>query len=158
AIEKAITPMHEWLAIDVFVILGEVESPLQGFVDDPTIVLAGQPQLGLHSSAEQRASKLVQSFAFNNYSGRWPGECFGIADRDAHVFEPQGLERLEPEHVTDHRSGQVRDRTWLKQIKIVSYVCEILILRPGDRIDAKRFCPIAVARRQPVCPNDGPSR
>jgi hypothetical protein len=41
-------------------------------------------------------------------------ERLDVDRRDAHVFEPQRLERLEAEHVADDRRGQVRDRAFLE--------------------------------------------
>ena len=42
AIEEALAPMHEWLRVDVLVVLGEVEPALQRLVHDASVVAAGQ--------------------------------------------------------------------------------------------------------------------
>ena len=57
--QEPIPPPHERLAVDVLVVLGEVEATAERFVDHPPIVARGEPELGLDGGAEQRAAVLV---------------------------------------------------------------------------------------------------
>ena len=84
------------------------------------------------------------------------GERLDVGDRDAHVFQPQRLERLEAEHVADDRRGEVRDRAFLKQVDVVGDVGDVLARRARDRIDAIGFGLIVLVRREPVGPDHRP--
>ena len=83
---------------------------MQRLVDDAAVVLARQAELGLDRGAEQRAAELVQVLALHHDAVRRALEGLDVGDRDAHVLEPQRLERLEAEDVADDRGGQVGDR------------------------------------------------
>ena len=64
--QKAIAPAHERLAVDVLVVLGEVEPAAQRLVDHAAIVAGGKAQLGLDRGAQQRTSELVQVLALHH--------------------------------------------------------------------------------------------
>ena len=103
AIQEAVAPMHEGLRVDVLVVLGEVEAAFQRLIDHAAVVAAGKAELRLHGGAEQRPAELVEPLALDHDAGRRPLEGLHIGDRQAHVLEPQRLQRLEAEHVADDR-------------------------------------------------------
>ena len=132
AVEEAVAPMHERLRVDVLVVLGEVEPALQRLVDDAPVVAAGEAELRLDGRAEQRPAELVEPLALDDDAGRRTLERLHVGDGQAHVLEPQRLQRLEAEHVADDRRRQVGDRARLEQVEIVGDIGEILALpRPA---------------------------
>ena len=127
--------MHEGLRVDVLVVLGEIEPALQRLVDDAAVVAAGQAELRLDGRAEQRPAELVQALALDDDAGRRALEGLQIGDGNAHVLQPQRLQRLEAEHVADDRGGEIGDRARLEQIEVIGDIGEILRLarRAPDR-------------------------
>ena len=158
AVQEAIAPVHERLRVDVLVVLREVETALQRFVNDAPVVLAGQAELGLHGRAEQRPAEFVEPLALDDDARRRPCERLHVGDRETHVLEAQRLERLEAEHVADDRCGQIRDRAGLEQIEVVGDVREVLAGRARHGLDPVGLGAIAFARGEPVCPHDRPGR
>ncbi len=158
AVEVAVAPVHERLRVDVLVVLGEVEPALQRLVDHPAVVAAGEPELGLHRGAEQRPPVAVQPLALDNDPGGRALEGLHVGDRQAHVLEPERLQRLEAEHVADDRGGQVGDRARLEEVEVVGNVGEILTRRVRHRIDPVGLRAVLVRRGQPVGPDHGPGR
>ncbi len=118
-IAVAIAPAHEGLRVDVLVVLGEVEPSPQRLVDDASVVLGREAELGLDGCPEQRAPVLVEHLALHHDPVRGALEGLDVVGRDAHVLEPQRLERLEAEDVSDDRGGQVRDRSLLEEVDVV---------------------------------------
>jgi hypothetical protein len=51
AVEEAVAPAHEGLAVDVLVVLGEVQPAAQRLVDDAAVVARRESQLGLGGGA-----------------------------------------------------------------------------------------------------------
>ena len=131
AVEEAVAPVHERLRVDVLVVLGEIEAALQRLVDDAAVVLAREPELGLDGRAEQRPAELVEPLALDHDAGRRSLEGLHVGDREAHVLEPQRLQRLEAEHVADDRGRQVGDRARLEQVEVIGDIGEILAGRVG---------------------------
>ncbi len=158
AVEEAVTPVHEGLGVDVLVILGEVEAALQGFVNDTTVVLARQAKFRFDRGSEERASEFVEPLAFDHDAGRGPIESLHVRDREAHVLEPQRLERLEAEDIADDRGAQVRDRPGLEEVEIVSDVGEVLTGRARNRFDLVGLGAVTVAGREPIRPHHRPGR
>ncbi|MGF6702207.1 hypothetical protein OKW38_006884 [Paraburkholderia sp. MM5496-R1] len=159
--QEAVAPVHERLRVDVLVVLQKIEAAAQAFVDHPSIVFARQTELRLDRGAEQRPAILVEPFALDDDAGRRPLKRLQIRDGNAHVFEPQCLQRLEAEHVADDRRGQVRDRALFEQIEFVSDIREVLRLvgaRHRHRLDAIRLRAIHVAGGEPVGPHHRPRR
>ena len=90
------------------------EPALQRLVDHAAVIAAGQAELGLDGGAQQRAAELVQSLALDHDAGGRPLEGLDIGDGNAHVLQPQRLQRLEAEDVADDRGGQIGDRARLR--------------------------------------------
>ena len=126
AVEEAVAPMHEGLRVDVLVVLGEVEPALQRLVDDAAVVAAREAELRLDGRAEQRAAELVEPLALDDDAGGRALEGLHVGDGQAHVLEPQRLQRLEAEDVADDRGGEVGDRARLEQVEVVGDVGEVL--------------------------------
>ena len=156
AVEEAVAPVHERLRVDVLVVLGEVEPALQRLVDDAPVVAAREAELRLDGRAEQRSAEFVEPLALDDDAGRRALERLHIGDRQAHVLEPQRLQRLEAEHVADDRGGEVGDRARLEQVEVVGDVGEILPLRARHRIDAEALAAVFLAGGQAVGPDHRP--
>ena len=157
-VEEAVAPAHEGLGVDVLVVLEEVESALEPFVDDAAIVLSREPELGLDGGAEQRPPELVEPLALHHHAGGRTLEGLEVRHRDAHVLQPQRLDGLEAEDVADDRRGQVRDRSLLEEIEVVGDEGEVLVGRTGHRIDPVTLGAIVVAGGQAVGPHHRPGR
>ncbi len=158
AVQEAVAPMHERLRVDVLVVLHEVEAALEALVHHAAVVLARQAELRLGGGAEQRLAELVETLALADDAGRRALERLEVGDRQAHVLEARGLQRLEREHVADDRRREVGDRAFLEQDDVVGDVAEVLARRPRNRIDAIGLGAILVAGGQPVGPHHGPRR
>ena len=158
AIEEPVAPVHEGLGVDVLIVLGEVEAALQRLEDDAAVVAAGKPELRLHRRAKQRPAEFVEPLALDDDAGGRPLERLHISDGQAHVLEPQRLERLEAEHVADDRSGEIGDRARLEEVEIVGDVGEILAGRIGHGIKAIALRPIFFGSGQSIRPHDRPCR
>ncbi len=154
--EEAVAPAHERLGVDVLVVLGEVETALAGLVDDAAVVARGQAELRLGGRAEQRTAVLVEHLSLHDDAVRRALEGLGVGDRDPHVLEPEGLERLEPEDVADDRRGEVGDRAFLEEVDVVGDVGEVLTRPPRDRVDAVGLGLVVGVGGQPVGPHHGP--
>ena len=63
--QEAIAPALEGLGVDVFVILGEVQTAAQTFVDGATVVLRRQTQFGLNGATQQGTTVLVEAIALH---------------------------------------------------------------------------------------------
>jgi hypothetical protein len=57
--QKAVTPVHEGLAVDVFVVLHEVQPAFEPLVHHAAIVATRQTELGFGGGAQQRTAKFV---------------------------------------------------------------------------------------------------
>ena len=164
AIQKAIAPMHEGLRVDVLVVLHEVEAALQALIDHAAVVAPRQTQLGLGGGAQQRPAELVEPLALDHDSGGRALEGLEVGHRDPHVFQAQGLDRLEAEHVADDRRGEVGNGAALEQVEVVGDVGEILLLGlgadagVGHRVDAVGLGAVQVAGGQAVGPDHRPGR
>ena len=113
---ETLAPTHEGLAVDVFVVLGEVQTAAQALVHRTAVVLGRQTQLRLDGTAQQRTAVLVHHVALDlNTQGRATAGL-DVGDREAHVFQTQGTHGLEAEHVTDQRGEHVDHRTLFEQI------------------------------------------
>ena len=154
--EEAVPPAHEGLAVDVLVVLGEVEPALEGLVDDPPVAAGRQAELGLHGRAEEGPPVLVEVLALHHDAVRRPGERLDVVGRDPHVLEPQGLEGLEAEDVADDRRRQVGDRTLFEEVDVVGDIGDELSLRTRDGIDPVTLGLVVLVRRETVGPHHGP--
>ncbi len=163
AVQEPVTPAHERLGVDVLVVLGEVQAAAQRLVDHPAVVARRQPQLRFGRGAEQRAPVLVQVLPLHHDAVRRPLERLGVVRRDAHVLQPQRLQRLEPEHVADDRRGQVRYRSLLEQVEVIRDVRDVLALTllactGRHRVDAVALGLVVLVIGQPVGPHHRPGR
>ena len=148
--------MHEGLAVDVFVVLHEIQPALQALVHHTAVVAARQAQLGLGGGAQQRAAKLVQAFALHHQTGGRALEGLDIGHRDADVFQPRRLERLEAEHIADQAGGHVGDRAFFEQDQVISHIGKVLARVVGHRNHLVGLGAVAVAGGQAVGPYHGP--
>ena len=156
AVQEAVPPVHERLAVDVLVVLHEVQAALEALVDDPAVVLRRQPELGLGGGTQQWPAELVESLALNDDPGGRALVGLDVGDRQPHVLQARGLERLEPEHVADDRGGEVGDRALLEQDQVVGDVAEVLTRDVGHRFDLVGLGPVLVRRSQPIRPHHRP--
>ena len=156
--EEAVAPVHEGLRVDVLVVLHEVEAALEALVDHAAVVASRQAELGLGGGTQQRTAELVEPFALDHDAGRRAGEGLHIRDRELHVLEPRGLQRLEAEDVADDRCGDVGDRAFLEQAQVVGDVAEVLPGVVGHRLDLVGLGAIHVAGGETVGPHHGPGR
>ena len=153
--QEAVAPAHERLAVDVLVVLGEVQPAAQRLVDHAAVVARRKAELGLDGRAEQRAAVLVQVLALHHDAVRRSLEGLGIVRRDAHILEAQRPQRLEAEHVADDRGGEIGDRAFLEQVEIVGDVGDVLV-RARHRLDPVALGLVVLVGRQPVRPDDRP--
>ncbi len=154
--QEAVAPVHEGLRVDVLVVLHEVQAAAQAFVDDAAVVAARQAELGLGGGAQQRAAELVQALALDHDARGRAGEGLHVGDRELHVLQARGLQRLEAEHVADDRRGDVGDRAFLEQAEVVGHVGEELARVVGHRVDAVALGAVHVAGGQAVGPDHRP--
>ena len=131
AVEKAVPPAHEGLAVDVLIVLDEVEAALERLVHNAAVVASRESELRLGGGAEQRPPELIQALALNDNTGGGALEGLKIGDRHAHVLQAQRLDGLEAEDIADDRGSQIRDRAFLEQIQVVGDPGEVLLLGPG---------------------------
>ena len=155
-VQVAVAPAHERLGVDVLVVLGEVQPAAQRLVHDAAVVLRGQAQLGLGGGAQQRAAELVQVLALHDGPVRRALEGLDVVRRDAHVLQPQRLQRLEAEDVADDRGRQVRDRPLLEQVEVVGDVGDVLARLPRHRVDPVGLGLVVLVGGQAVGPDDRP--
>ena len=132
---KPVAPAHKGLRVDVLVVLGEIEPATQALVNSPAVVLRRQPELRLDRAAEHRSTVLVHLVALDLNAVRRSAAGHHIRDRKAHVFEAQGADRLEAEHVADQRGEHVDDRTLLEQIDGIGDKCVEAARVAGDVLD-----------------------
>ena len=157
-VQEPVAPAHEGLRVDVLVVLREVEAAAQRLVHHAPVVLGRQAELGLGRRADQRAPELVEVLALHHDPVRRPGERLEVVQRDPHVLETQGLERLEAEDVADDRRGQVRDRALLEEVDVVRDPRDVLARLSGHRVDAVGLRLEVLVLGQTVRPDDRPGR
>ena len=75
--------------------------------------------------------------------------------RDAHIFQAQAFKSFEAKDVANDAGGQVRNRSLLEQIEIISNVCNILIC-PRNWNDLVGFGLVVLICRQTIGPDYGP--
>ena len=154
--QKAVTPVHEGLAVDVFVVLHEIQPALQALVHHTAVVAARQAQLGLGGGAQQWPAELVQTFALHHQAGGWAFEGLDVGHRDADVFKSCGLERLEAEHIADQARRHVGDRAFFEQDQVISHIGKVLARVVGHRNHLVGLGAVAVAGGQAVGPYHRP--
>ena len=154
--QKAVTPVHKGLAVDVLVVLHEVQAAFEAFVHHASIVTARQAQLGLGGGAQQGAAKFVQTLALHHQAGGRPLESLDVGHRNANVLQACRLERLEAEHIANQAGGHVRNRAFFKQDQVISHIGEILAGVVGHGNDLVGLGAVAVASGQAVGPHHGP--
>ena len=93
--------MHERLGVDVLVVLGEIESTSQGFVDNASVVASGETKFRFDRRPKKWATKLVESLALDHDPSRRSVECFEIGHGNTHVFEAQCFDWLKTENIAD---------------------------------------------------------
>ena len=156
--QVAVAPAHERLGVDVLVVLGEVQAAAQRLVDHAAVVAGGQAQLGLGGRAEQGPAVLVQVLALHHDAVRRALEGLHVRQRDPHVLQPEGPQRLEAEHVADDRRGEVGDRAFLEQVDVVGDVRDVLALAARDRVHPVALGLVVLVGGEPVGPDHGPGR
>ncbi|OPZ12305.1 MAG: hypothetical protein BWZ07_01427 [Alphaproteobacteria bacterium ADurb.BinA280] len=157
-VEKAVTPVHEGLRVDVLVVLHEVQTALQSFVNHAAIVAARQSQLRLGGGAQQGAAKLVEALALGDQAAGRTLEGFHQRHRHADVFQARGFQGLEAKDVSDEARRDIGDRAFFKQDDVVGDPAKVLPGSVWDRLDLVCLGAIAVASRQAIGPDDRPRR
>ena len=156
AVEETVPPVHERLAVDVLVVLHEVQAALEPLVDDAAVILRRQPELGFGGGTQQWPTELVESLALDDDPGGRALVGLHVGHRQPHVLQPRRLERLETEHVADDGGGEVGDRALLEQDQVVGDVTEELTRDVGHRFDPVGLGPVLVCRGEPIRPHDRP--
>ena len=156
-VQKAVTPVHEGLRIDVFIVLHEIQSALKALINHPSVIAGRQTQLGLGGGAQQGPAKLVQALALHNQAGRGTFKGLDIGHGDADVLQAGGLEWLEGKHIADQAGGHIGDRALLKQDQVIGHIRKILPGVVRDRDDFVGFGAVAVTGGQAVGPDHRPS-
>ena len=151
-----ITPAHEGLAVDVLVILGEIQASAKRFVHHATVVSGGQAELRFGGRAEQGTPILVEVFPLHDDAVGRALECVHVVKRDAHVLEPQRAKGLESEHVANDRRGEIRDRPLLEEIELVRDQRDVLTGRARNRIHLVGLGLVVLIGGEPVGPHHRP--
>ena len=156
AVQESVAPLHERLRVDVLVVLGEVEATAKRLVDDASVVLARQPELGLDRGAEKRAAELVEPLALDDDPRGRAVERRHVRSGEPHVLEAQRLDGLEAEDVADDRRREVGDRARLEELEIVGDVGEELVLGARHGLDPVRLGAVLLGGGEPVGPHHRP--
>ena len=114
---ETVLPALEGLGVDVFVVLGEVETAAQALVNNPTVVFAAQAELRLDRATQQGTAVLVHAIALDHDAVRRTHAGLDEGDREANVFEAQVAQGLEAKHVADQGGQNVGDRALLEQVE-----------------------------------------
>ena len=153
---ETVAPAHERLAVDVLVVLGEVQTTAQAFVHGATVVLGGQTQLRLDGAAQQRTAVLVHDVALDLDTLGRTAAGLDVGDREADVFQTQGAQGLEAEHVADQRGQHVDHRTFFEQVDRVGHEGVEAGVVAGHVFDAVGTALVVVQVGQQVGPHRGP--
>ncbi len=156
--QEPVAPPHERLRVDVLVVLGEVQAAAQGLVHHAAIVARRQAQLGFGGRAQQRSAELAQILALHDDAVRGPLKRLDVMRGNPHILQSQRLERLEPEHVADDRTGEVGDRPLLEQVDVIGDQRDPLPGGIGHRLDAVALRLVVLEGGEPVGPHHGPCR
>ncbi len=153
---EAVAPAHERLAVDVLVVLGEVQAAAQAFVHGAAVVLGRQAQLGLDRAAQQRAAVLVHDVALDLDAVGRAAAGLDVGDGEAHVLQAQRAQRLEAEHVAHQRGEHVDHRAFLEQVDRVGDEGVEAGVVAGHVLDAIGAALVVVQVGQQVGPDRGP--
>ena len=153
---EAVLPAHEGLAVDVLVVLGEIEAAAQALVHRAAVVLRRQPELRLDRAAEQRAAIFVQPVALQLDAVRRAAARLHIGERKADIFQAQAAHRLEAEHVADQRGQHVDDRAFLEQVERVGDEGVECVGVARDGFDAVGAAVVVIEVGQQVGPHRRP--
>ena len=113
---KTIAPTHERLAINVFIVLGEVQAAAQAFVNGTTVILGRQTQLGFNGATQQWTAIFVHLVALDLNTLRRASTGFYISNWEADIFQTQGTQRFKSKHIPYQGSQHVNYRAFFKQI------------------------------------------
>ena len=153
---ETLAPAHEGLAVDVLVVLGEVQATAQAFVHGAAVVLARQTQLGLDGAAQQRAAVLVHDVALDLDAVGRAAAGLHIGDREADVLQAQGAQGLEAEHVAHQRGQHVDHRAFFEQVDRVGHEGVEAGVVTRHVFDAVGAALVVVQVGQQVGPHRGP--
>ncbi len=153
---ETVTPTHEGLAVDVLVVFGEVETAAQALVHGAAVVLGRQAQLGFDGAAQQRTTVLIHLVALNLDAVGRAAAGLDVGDGEAHVFQAQGAQGLEAEHVADQRGQHVDHRAFLEQIDRVGHEGVEAGVVAGHVFDAIGAALVVVEVGQQIGPHRGP--
>jgi hypothetical protein len=153
---KRSTPTHEGLAVDVLVVLGEVQAAAQALVHGAAVVLGGQTQLGLDGAAQQGTAVLVHLVALDLDAVGRAAAGLDVGDGEAHVFQTQGAQGLEAEHVADQGGQHVDHGAFFEQVDGVGHEGVEAGVVAGHVLDAIGAALVVVQVGQQVGPHRGP--
>src|SRR3569623_1502320 len=118
---EAVVPAHEGLAVDVLVVFGQIQAAAQAFVHGAAVVLGGQAELGLDGAAQQRTAVFVELVALDLDTVGRAAAGLHIGEGEAHVFQAQGADGLEAEHIADQRGEDVDHRAFFEKVEGVGH-------------------------------------
>src|SRR3569832_305955 len=153
---EAVLPAHEWLRVEVLVVLCEVETAAQTLVHRAAVVLRRQAELGLDSAAQQWTAILVHLVALDLDAVRRSEAGLDVGDGEADVLEAQVLDRLEAEYVADQRGQHVDDGAFFEEIDRIGDEGVESLLVARHRLDAIGAAFVVIKIRQQVRPHRGP--
>jgi hypothetical protein len=153
---ETVTPTHEGLAVDVLVVLGEVQTAAQALVHGTAVVLGGQTQLWLDGAAQQRTAVLVHAVALDLDAGGRAAAGLDVGDREADVLQPQGAQGLEAEDVADQRGQHVDHGAFFEQVDRVGHEGVEAGIVAGHVFDTIGAALVVIQVGQQIGPYRGP--
>src|SRR3569833_333258 len=118
---EAVVPAHEGLAVDVFVVFGQIQAAAQALIYGAAVVLGGQAELGLDGATQQRTAVFVELGARDLDTVGRTAAGLDVGEGEAHVFQAQGADGFEAEHIADQRGENVDHRAFFEQVDGVGH-------------------------------------
>ncbi len=153
---ETLLPAHEGLRVDVLVVLGEIETTAQAFVHGAAVVLARQTQFGFDGAAQQRTAVFVDHVALDLDAVGRAVAGLDVGDREADVFQAQGADGLEAEHIAHQRGEHVDHRAFFEQVDRIGDEGVEAGVVAGHVFDAVGAALVVVHVGQQIGPHRGP--
>ncbi len=113
---KSVAPAHERLRVDVFIVLGEIETATKALIDGAPVILRRQAELRLDSTSQERAAILVELIALYGDAVRRAATGQHIVKGKTNVLQSQRTQSFEAKHIAHKRGQHIDYRSLLKQI------------------------------------------
>ena len=118
---ETITPTHKRLTVNVFIVLGQIQTTAQAFVYSTAIVFGRQTQFRFNGTTEQCAAIFVQTIAFHLNTGWRSAAGFDVSNREANILQTQCTKCFKTKHVSYQRGQHINHGAFFKKIDRVSY-------------------------------------